>query len=180
MIGLFALFWQRSVQSVSAAVFGEKLDEPVTRVFQFDYDFEPHHITWRVGDKVTIELRNMSPSHWHEMVIGRGADNTPSAFGPISTQFSTDFWNGVPVTFSNSKQVDNLSLNKAVASFVGQKPNIVSGGDFSPTLQPGGQIDFTFTVPNKPGEWQYGCFVQQYMHYIAGMRGNLTILPRQS
>lgn len=148
-------------------------------VFQFDYYYEPRHITWRVGDHVTIKLRNMSDTHWHEMVIGKGFDTVPSVFGAIPTQFATDFWDGVPVTISQAHHVDNLVLNKAVATFVGPKPNVTTGGDFSPTLQPGGSIDLSFTVPNKPGEWHYGCFVQQYMHYMAGMEGAITILPAQ-
>lgn len=178
LVALFALFWKSTVRNATASVFGRKLDEPITRVFQFDYDYEPRHITWRVGDQVTIQLRNMSKTHWHEMVIGRASDNTPSAFGPISTQFQTDFWDGVHVTFSGANHVDNLTVNKAIPTFIGAKPNLQTGGDFSPTLQPGGAINMTFVVPNKPGNWQYGCFVQQYMHYIAGMRGTITIIPK--
>jgi plastocyanin len=179
IVGLFALFWQKPVSEVAASVFGRKLDEPITRIYQFDYDYEPRHITWRVGDRVTIQLRNRSDTHWHEMVIGRGFDNTPSTFGPIATQFKEDFWDGVHVTFSHANHVDNLVVNKAIPTYIGPKPNIETGGDFSPTIQPKGGIDITFTVPNKPGKWYYGCFVQQYIHYLDGMRGTITILPQK-
>lgn len=157
----------------------QKAAAGTVHVFQFDYYYEPRHITWRVGDHVTIALRNMSNTHWHEMVIGKGFDTVPSAFGPINTQFATDFWDGVPVTVSQARHVDNLVTNKAIVTFAGAKPNTATGGDFSPTLQPGGSINLSFTVPNKPGEWKYGCFVQQYMHYMAGMEGSITILPAQ-
>lgn len=177
IIALFSIFWQKPIREIVSKMMGQKLDEPYTRVYQYDYDYEPRHITWRVGDRVTIQLRNMSTTHWHEMVIGRAYDNTPSAFGPIPTQFAYDFWDGVPVTFSDIHYVDNLVINKAIPTFIGPKPNIATGGDFSPTLQPGGSINMTFTVPNKPGTWQFGCFVQQYMHFMTGMRGTITILP---
>ncbi|MCY0875241.1 MAG: hypothetical protein OWT28_03050 [Firmicutes bacterium] len=171
---LFGRYWMAGLMDQSQKAAAGKV-----HVFQFDYYYEPRHITWRVGDRVTIALRNMSDTHWHEMVIGQGHVNVPSAFGPIATDFTRDFWDGVPVTISDARHVDNLVLNKAVATFVGPKPNVVTGGDFSPTLQPGGSINLTFTVPNKPGEWEYGCFVQQYMHYMAGMQGRITILPAQ-
>ncbi|PWI57819.1 hypothetical protein [Sulfoacidibacillus thermotolerans] len=177
LIGVAVLFGRFWIAGIFQKAFDRVPTQGTVHVFQFDYAYEPRHITWRVGDRVTIALRNMSDTHWHEMVIGRGYDTVPSAFGAIATQFKTDFWDGVPVRISNAHHVDNLVLNKARATFVGSKPNLATGGDFSPTLQPGGSINLTFTVPNKPGEWQYGCFVQQYMHYVAGMNGTITILP---
>lgn len=176
-----ALFWQRQVGDALANVFGGRgVQTGTTHVFQFDYAFQPRHITWRVGDRVTISLHNQSPTHWHELVIGRGFDNTPSALGPIHTQFATDFWDGVHVTMSHANMVDNFVPNKAIVTYVGPRPFVTTGGDFSPTLQPGGRVDLSFTVPNKPGVWHYGCFVQQYMHYIAGMRGTITIFPAKT
>ncbi|KUO95363.1 hypothetical protein [Ferroacidibacillus organovorans] len=178
LIAVLSLFLKRPISDATAAMAGRALNEPVTRIEQYDYGFEPRHITWRAGDQVTISLHNRSTTHWHEMMLGRGYDFTPSVFGPIATQFDTDFWNGIHVTFSGANHVDNLCVNKAIAKFIGPMPNVVTGGNFSPTLQPGGSLNMTFTVPNKPGTWYYGCFVQQYMHYIAGMRGTITILPR--
>jgi len=177
LVGTGVLFGRYWIGGAVTEAFGKTPASGTVHVFQFDYYYEPRHMTWRVGDHVTIALRNMSDTHWHEMVIGRGFDTVPSPFGAIPTQFATDFWSGVPVTISEARHVDNLVLNKAVATFVGDKPNMSTGGDFSPTLQPGGSINLSFIVPDKPGEWKYGCFVQQYMHYMAGMEGAITILP---
>lgn len=181
VIAVLALFWQRQIEDTWSRIFGgHSVRQGTINVFQFDYGFQPRHLTWRVGERVTISLHNQSPSHFHEMVIGRGSDNTPSAFGPINTQFETDFWDGVHVTMSHVNKIDNFVPHKAIVTYIGPKPEITSGGDFSPTLQPGGSVDLTFTVPNKPGNWQYGCFVQQFMHYVAGMQGTITILPAKT
>ncbi|PSR35967.1 MAG: hypothetical protein C7B44_11510, partial [Sulfobacillus thermosulfidooxidans] len=102
------------------------------------------------------------------------------AFGEMDADaWQTDFWDGVPVTLSNPYNIDNFVPNKAIVTYEGPKYlyNIASGGDFSPTLKPGGSLTLSFQVPNKPGLWDFGCFVQQYIHYRTGMRGKLMILP---
>ncbi|KPV41967.1 hypothetical protein [Alicyclobacillus ferrooxydans] len=178
---IVALFWQRQIGDAWSRMFGtERVQTGTTHIEQYDYGFHPRHITWRVGDKVTISLHNASATHWHEMMIGRGFDDTPYVVGPVHTQFDQDFWDGVHVTMSHAFKVDNFVPNKAIVTFVGQKPFTTEGGNFSPTLEPGGSLDLTFTVPNKPGTWQYGCFVQQFMHYVAGMHGTITILPAKT
>ncbi|MCF8567547.1 hypothetical protein LLE49_22770 [Alicyclobacillus tolerans] len=181
LAAVVALFWQRQIGDAWSSAFGaHNVKTGTTYVFQYDYGFHPRHITWRVGDRVTISLHNQSPTHYHEMMIGRSFDDTPSAFGPIHTQFEQDFWDGVHVTMSHAYKVDNFVPNKAIVDYAGPKPLVTEGGNFSPTLQPGGSLDLTFTVPNKPGNWEYGCFVQQFMHYVAGMHGTITILPAKT
>lgn len=179
--GIIALFWQRQIGDAWSNMFGKSsVQAGTTYVLQYDYGFHPRHITWRVGDRVTIALRNESPTHFHEMMIGRGFDDTPYGVGPIHTQFHEDFWDGVHVTVSHAYNVDNFVAGNAVMSYVGPKPFVTEGGNFSPTLDPGGTVNMTFTVPNKPGTWYYGCFVQQFMHYLAGMQGTITILPAKT
>lgn len=179
--GIVALFWQHQIGDAWWSTFAARRAQTATTdVFQYDYGYAPRHITWRVGDRVTISLHNQSPTHWHEMMIGQGFDDTPYAIASLHTQFHRDFWNGVHVTVSHAYHVDNFVPGHAVVTYVGPKPAVSSGGNFSPTLEPGGRIDLTFTVPNKPGTWQYGCFVQQYIHYLAGMKGTITILPAKS
>lgn len=48
---------------------------------------------------------------------------------------------------------------------------------FMPVLAEGGQLTFSFTVPDKPGQWTYGCFQQSGQHFLNGMQGTVTILP---
>lgn len=180
-VAIIALFWTRPIGDAWERMVGAgPVGAGTTYVLQYDYGFHPRHITWRVGDRVTIALRNESQTHFHEMMIGRGFDDTPYGVGAVHTQFHEDFWNGVHVVASNAHNVDNFVPGNAVLSFVGPKPFVTEGGNFSPTLDPGGTLDLTFTVPNKPGTWYYGCFVQQFMHYLAGMQGTITILPAKT
>src|SRR3546814_16176479 len=41
-----------------------------------------------------------------------------------------------------------------------------------------GNLTFSFTVPDKPGEWIYGRFQQRGQHFLNGMKGTVTILPK--
>ncbi len=52
-------------------------------------------------------------------------------------------------------------------------------GNFMLVVQPGGRFTMSFTVPDKPGEWTYGCFQQSGEHFLNGMKGTVTILPRE-
>lgn len=52
-------------------------------------------------------------------------------------------------------------------------------GNYMLVVQPGGRFTMSFTVPDKPGEWTYGCFQQSGEHFLNGMKGTVTILPRE-
>lgn len=179
--GVVALFGRPAIVSAARSVFGSPVTSGAFHVYAFDYYFVPNYMTWRVGDKMEVTFHNMSATHYHEWTIGRDpkTDNF-QGFGTLTSDgWSIDFWQDVPVTLSDPVNVDNFVPNKAIVTYTGPKSayQIGSGGVFSPTLQPGGSIKLTFTVPNKPGIWHYGCFVQEFIHYRAGMRGTLNILP---
>ncbi|CAB1129141.1 conserved protein of unknown function [Candidatus Hydrogenisulfobacillus filiaventi] len=180
VVGLVALFGKSGVVDAARAVFGSPVQTGKIYVYQYDYYFVPNYMTWRVGDTITIALRNQSHTHWHEWVVGRHLHLQNTIFGVVNGDaFKEDFFNGVHVTLSHPYKVDNFVPHKAIVTYEGPKSAfaIASGGDFSPTLQPGGAIDITFTVPDKPGIWHYGCFVQNNMHWRAGMQGIVNILP---
>src|SRR3546814_4551043 len=42
---------------------------------------------------------------------------------------------------------------------------------FMPLVGSRGNLTFSFTVPDKPGEWIYGCFQQSGQHFLNGMKG---------
>jgi hypothetical protein len=175
-----ALFAGPQVVDLARGVFGSPVEHGYVNVYQYDYFFVPNYMTWRVGTKMTVHLQNMSTERWHEWVIGRilNLENTLNGV-ETADAFKIDFWSGVHVTLSNVYRMDNFVPHNAVVTYVGPKSlyNISSGGDFSPTLAPGGHVDLTFVVPNKPGIWYYGCFVQNNNHWRLGMRGTLNILP---
>lgn len=179
--GAVALFGHSAVVNAARSVFGSPVSSGKIHLYAYDYFYVPNYMTWRVGDKMEVVFHNQSPTHYHEWTIG----NVPNhdvfqGFGRLTSDgWHKDFWDGVPVTLSNPYKIDNFVPHKAIVTYTGPKAQyqIASGGDFSPTLKPGGSITLSFTVPDKPGIWHYGCFVQEFIHYRAGMRGTLRILP---
>lgn len=178
--GAVALFGAQPAVNLARAVFGSPVSSGRIPVYQFDFYFVPNYMTWRVGDRVTLFLQNMSAIRWHEMQIGRNPSTVNTLLGTLTADgFQEDFWSGVPVELSHPYKIDNLAIGEAKATFIGPKSAfaLTQGGPFSPTLQPGGHIQMSFVVPNKPGIWHYACFVQHQAHYRLGMRGTLNILP---
>ncbi|MHB1627182.1 MAG: hypothetical protein ACYCVB_02220 [Bacilli bacterium] len=177
-----ALFESTPIANAFSALGGLQVDSGMTKVYQQDYYFIPSQMTWRVGNPMVLHIHNLSPEHFHEMQIGRGGfDRDPNAFTDLRVQFKEDFWDGVHVTILEEHWVDNMATNRAIVKSLPKPgPWLLTGpgnGNFSPTLRPGGSISLQFTVPNKPGVWQYGCFVQGFIHYADGMRGTINILP---
>ncbi|MDA8193950.1 MAG: hypothetical protein M0Z53_08130 [Thermaerobacter sp.] len=179
--GATALFAKQSLVDWVRGLVGSPVSSGRIHLYQFDYYFVPNYMTWRVGDAMEILLHNQSPTHWHEWTVGRHVRTEVfEGFGRLSSDgWGTDFWDGVSVVLSDPYQVDNFVPHDAKVSYVGpQAPyQVAQGGDFSPTLKPGGSIRIAFTVPNKPGVWHYGCFVQEFIHFRTGMRGMINILP---
>jgi len=52
------------------------------------------------------------------------------------------------------------------------------GMDFMAVLDPRGTLSLRFQVPDRPGQWEFGCFAQDGQHYLNGMRGVLTVVDR--
>lgn len=157
--GAVALWVRQPIVQAARSLFGSPVESGLIHVYQQDFYFVPNYMTWRVGDKMTIRLHNMSLTRYHEMQLGRHVSHEKTIFGTLTADgFDEDFWVDVPMTLSNPYKVDNLVLNKAIPTFVGPKSEfaLATGGGFSPTLQPGGHIDISFTVPDKPGIWHYG------------------------
>ena len=179
--GLLSLFAKPDIVGLARKIMGSPISTGKINLYQFDYYFIPNFMTWRVGDRLQVILQNQSHTHWHEWTIGRKLNLAFfQGFGFMNADaWADDFWNGVDVSLSNPHKIDNFVPHKAHVTYVGPKGpyQIASGGDFSPTLQPGGSLTLTFTVPNKPGIWQFGCFVQEFIHYRDGMKGVINILP---
>lgn len=157
--GAVALFGRPAIVSAARGIFGSPVDSKFVHVYQQDFYFVPNYMTWKVGDHMTLRLHNMSPYRYHEMQLGRHVSTESTIFGTLTADgFTEDFWQGVPVTASHPFMIDNFVTNKAIMTFVGNKSQyqLATGGGFSPTLKPGGHINLTFTVPNKPGIWHYG------------------------
>lgn len=44
-------------------------------------------------------------------------------------------------------------------------------------LRPGGSVTLSFTVPDRPGRWEFACFQQNGEHYSNGMKGVIDVRP---
>jgi len=182
VFGATAVFGAQPAVKAWRSVFGSPVSSGLINVYQFDYYFVPNYMTWRVGDHNTIFLQNMSTTRWHEMQIGRHPSYVETQLGKLTADgFLEDFWKGVPVTLSDPYRIDNFTYADDQHPVYKGAPKsdfvIVGGGGFSPTLKPGGHIKIDFVVPDKPGLWEYACFVQHQAHFRLGMRGLLNILP---
>ncbi|MCY0897975.1 MAG: hypothetical protein OWU33_03420 [Firmicutes bacterium] len=179
--GLVAIFGKSALVTATRELVGSPVSSGLIHLYALDYYYVPNYMTWRVGDQLEVIFHNQSPTHWHEWTIGRPHANMEDfpAFGVLNADgWVHDFWTGVHVTLSDPIGVDNFVPNKAIVTYIGPKASyqLATGGDFSPTLKPGGSIHLSFVVPDKPGIWHYGCFVQQFIHYRTGMRGILHIV----
>lgn len=179
--GATALIANSSIANAVHRIGQPAVNTGLIHVYEGDYYFAPNKMTWRVGDLITIHQENQSEYRFHEMMIGRTFDSANGLLGNVKQQFHTDFWDGVQVTILDAHGVDNMTTNHAIVhSNVPSSPWLDTNpadGNFSPTLLPGGWVEYQFIVPNKPGTWYYGCFVQGFIHYEEGMRGTIEIVP---
>lgn len=154
-----------------------------------DYSFAPSHITWRVGETVTVTLVNDSVAHPgkpHEWMVGRDVNTAKTVFGTkVTDGFQTTFFDGVDINVIDG--ADLLMLMPGAAKLSGKPamsmmtPGVMSKMDaemsgFMPVMAPSGNLTISFTVPDKPGDWIFGCFQQSGQHFINGMRGTITVM----
>lgn len=155
-----------------------------------DYNFAPDQMTWRVGQTVTITLINNSPvqpGKQHEFMVGRTPIKEDTVFGKAQRDgFVNPFFNSVTIRLENGRGL--MMLAQGSARLTGVDPmkllapdmggmQMMQMSDFMSVLMPGGQLTFSFTVPNKPGSWTYACFQQDGQHYLNGMQGVVNVIP---
>ncbi|MCY0880184.1 MAG: hypothetical protein OWU84_14755 [Firmicutes bacterium] len=179
--GFVAMFGRTALVAAARNFWRSPAAAGVIHLYALDYYYVPNYMTWRVGERLQVVFHNQSPTHWHEWTIGRPHPTREYVppFGMLNGDgWVHDFWTGVQVTLSDPVGVDSFVPNQALVRYVGPRNRyrIATGGDFSPTLKPGGSLRLSFVVPDKPGTWHYGCFVQDAIHYRIGMRGILHVV----
>lgn len=178
LVAALAALWVTSRPSPAYAPGG-------TALSGFDYGFSPGHLTWRVGERVTLTFTNDSsgiPGKDHELMMGRGPVAEATAFGPrVVGGFETDFFSGVDVEVLEAKGLSMLMPGDAHVSGIDlsgmqmEMGHMEHANEFMLLLQPGGRATIRFVVPNRPGEWEFGCFEQSGEHYANGMHGRVTV-----
>lgn len=120
-----------------------------TRVVQINLEnfaFKPASVTLKAGERVTLKLVNVTDVE-HEFTAGRQAQAATGGF-------REDFFAGV--------KLDTVGAS----SIVGHE-----GGGVRVDPRKTGEV--TFTVPDKKGSYEVGCFVPG--HYLSGMKGTLVV-----
>lgn len=127
-----------------------------------EFTFKPSALRWKVGQQLRITLTN-DGQRPHEWVIGKGLMSMPG----MAKTFNEQFFSGVDVKFErDGKPADPSTVwmtqmgpdERSVALPIGTRP-----------------IAVIFTVPDKPGEWEIGCFEDFGAHYESGMKGKVTV-----
>lgn len=154
-------------------------------VTEFSYGFSPGRMSWHPGEHVWLTFVNedqSSPPKLHMFMIGRRPHSKPSPFQGfygriIMDGFYDDFLQGVDVRLSHPEKVVVIRHPREPVSGPARGMPFVTtiGPSFGIVLMGGGSVTIDFTVPDKPGTWQYACFEQSGEHYINGMRGTVTV-----
>jgi len=120
-----------------------------------EFKFEPNTVQIKAGQEVRLTLINEGTLE-HEFLVGRNAGEG----------FEIDLFDRDP---SRVQIADGKDYH------VGSAEDIAAEG-YHVEIEPGGTVVMVFTVPaDKAGEWEMGCFLQEGVHFTAGMKGTLTV-----
>ncbi len=158
VVGIAALFLFVVVGSAAFAA-----NETFNITMQ-DYSYTPNHMTWHVGDTVTITLTNKSTDKEHELLFGKDVNYSTDSFGK-------KFPDGWKTPLFDS--VDQVTFVKGdgIAELRADGPGTVA------LVEKGGHVTYTFKVPDKPGKWEFGCFEEDGSHFgDHNMKGTVDIV----
>ena len=165
-----------------------------TMIVMDDFLFSPNRLAWRVGDTVTITVLNRSssqPGAAHEIMFGRRPLREEGVLGPVQGDgFEEQLLDGATIELlagdgvtmimaetSRLTGVDPMSLMPPGMD-MGAQAMTRPGMDFMAVVAPRGSLTFRFQVPDRPGDWELGCFAGDGQHYLNGMKGVVTVTSR--
>jgi len=154
--------------SLLLAACSKETPEPVKFTIEMsEFSYAPNEIQVKVGQEATIELIN-NGALTHELMIGRDVkmhDSHPDGF-------EHDMFEEAHVEptvmggMQGNMDMDSTAMQDEHTGFMVSVP---TGGENA-------MITFTATK-DMVGEWEIGCFAQEGVHYTAGMKGKLVIVP---
>ena len=148
---------------------GSAAPEPlVMDITMSEFAFSPNVIEAKVGQQVTINMVN-SGALQHEIMFGRDA----MMMGGQPNGYEMDM-------FSMAGMQPSVTFSEGMEGMQGDMVMGQSGmehGGYSVILPPGQQAaQMTLTVTEEMvGEWEFGCFEQDGVHYTAGMKGMMVV-----
>lgn len=168
------------VVSVLLVACGSQEPEPVTyQVEMSEFAYSPDTLEAKVGQVVTIELTNPGLLE-HELMFGREVmmmDNRPSGFEHDMFESA-----GVePVVAMSAAEMQEDEHEEAEHQEGDEHSESEAGHEHEGfmVLLPAEAKEvatITFTVTeDMVGEWEMGCFLQEGVHYDAGMKGKFIV-----
>lgn len=125
-----------------------------------EYSYTPEKLNFKVGQEVTLNLRNLGQLQ-HEVMIGREVmkmDNLPAGY--MVDMFESA---GVEPEVTQVGEPEDEHEEEMLSGFMVALPE-------------NGTATMKFTVNEEMlGEWEMGCFVQDGVHYVAGMKGSVSV-----
>ena len=142
---------------------GAATPEPVSYTIDMtEYAFTPNALDLKVGQEVTLTLVNKGNLQ-HEVMFGREVkteNNRP--FGYQQDMFAVG---GVTPSVTQSAMPEEEEEEMEPTGFMVGIPV-------------GAQATVTFEVTEgMVGDWEMGCFEQDGVHYDAGMKGPVSVIP---
>lgn len=152
------------ISSLALAGCSSPTPEPITITIDMtEYAFEPNVIELKVGQQVTLNLKN-SGLLAHEIMFGRNVmmlDNHPNGY-----QHDMFAEAGVEPMVTGMSMMEDEEREEEHSGFM---VLLNKTGD---------QATITFTVTKEMvGVWEIGCFELDGVHYTQGMKGTLTVTP---
>ena len=165
--------WLSSIGLLLAACSGQNSQanqkpEPVKYTIEMsEFSYSPNELQVKVGQEVTIELVNNGMLA-HELMIGREVkmhDSRPDGFEQDMFESS----HVEPSVMGGMQGGMDMGSSDMGDEHTGFMVTIPENGDNA-------MISFTPTQ-DMLGEWEIGCFQQEGVHYDAGMKGKLVVVP---
>ncbi len=129
-----------------------------------DYSYTPNHMTWHVGDTVIITMKNESTDKAHELLFGKDVNYSTDSFGKkFADGWKTPLFTSVDqVRFTAGHDITELRADGPETIALAAKT---------------GTVTYTFVVPDKVGQWEFGCFEEDGSHFQDhGMKGTVDIV----
>ncbi len=153
-VGIFAIL-------AFSACSAQKTEPVSITIDMSEYAYNPETIQIQVGQEVTFEMSNNGVLA-HELMIGnqvKMVDNRPSGY-------QQDFFEAAGVE------------PRVTGGEVEEGGHGHHEGFMVMLPESGDEASMTFVVTEKMvGEWEMGCFEQEGVHYTAGMKGKLVVVP---
>ena len=134
-----------------------------------EFAFSPNVIEAKVGQQVTINMMNTGALQ-HEIMFGRNMMMNNGQPDGYETDMFSMAGMEPSVTFAGMDGMDEGMM-------MGQSG--MQHGGYSVVMPTGDQTaQMTITVTeDMMGEWEFGCFEQDGVHYTAGMVGTMRVSP---